>query len=324
MDNIAKKKKGIILTLSGGVCWGISGCFGQYLLQEKGATAEWLVSLRLLIASVLLLSLGYLHIGKKMNEIFHRKQDFKRLVIFSMFGMLFCQYAYFVAVGCSNAGTATVLQSLSPTMILIFTCLRQLRFPKGYELLSICLALGGIFLLSTHGDIHSMQLTHKTLFWGLLAAVGATFYNVLAAEIMQEYGVYVVVGFGMLFAGIALVLVTQSWKDSIPIDGITLVCLAGVIVIGTAVAFSLYLKGIGMLGAFMGSLLGATEPLTAIVVSAIFLNSAFHYMDIIGFIMILSTVFLLSISSLKEAKNEARKERKEEVEREKQSISSVK
>lgn len=304
MEHAASKKKGLILTLLGGVCWGISGCFGQYLFQEKGATAEWLVSIRLLSAGILLLLLGYVHIGKKMHAVFRDKQDCKRLLIFSLLGMLFCQYTYFAAVSYSNAGTATVLQSLSPTMILIYVCLRQLRFPKGYELLAIVMALVGIFLLSTHGNIHSMQLTNQALLFGLLSALGATFYNLLVGDIMRKYGIYVVVGYGMLFAGIALSIFTRPWTDTIAFDMMTIICLVGVVVIGTAIAFSLYLKGVSIMGAFMGSLLGATEPVTAIVVSALFLGSVFQWLDIVGFILILSTVMLLSFCSMREAKTE--------------------
>lgn len=304
MEHAASKKKGIIFTLLGGVCWGISGCFGQYLFQEKGATAEWLVSIRLLSAGVLLLLLGYIHIGKKMHAVFRDKKDLKRLLIFSLLGMLFCQYTYFAAVSYSNAGTATVLQSLSPTMILIYVCLRQLRFPKGYELLAIVMALTGIFLLSTHGNIYNMQLTKQGLLFGLLSALGATFYNLLVGDIMRKYGVYVVVGYGMLFAGIILVFFARPWEDAIVFDYMTVICLVGVVVIGTAIAFSLYLKGVSIMGAFMGSLLGATEPVTAIVVSALFLGSVFQWLDIVGFILILGTVMLLSLCSMREAKPE--------------------
>lgn len=304
MEHAASKKKGIIFTLLGGVCWGISGCFGQYLFQEKGATAEWLVSIRLLSAGVLLLLLGYIHTGKKMHAVFRDKKDLKRLLIFSLLGMLFCQYTYFAAVSYSNAGTATVLQSLSPTMILIYVCLRQLRFPKGYELLAIVMALTGIFLLSTHGNIYNMQLTKQGLLFGLLSALGATFYNLLVGDIMRKYGVYVVVGYGMLFAGIILVFFARPWEDAIVFDYMTVICLVGVVVIGTAIAFSLYLKGVSLMGAFMGSLLGATEPVTAIVVSALFLGSVFQWLDIVGFILILGTVMLLSLCSMREAKPE--------------------
>ena len=42
-----KRTAGICLTLAGGICWGLSGCFGQYLFQKKDITADWLVMVRL-------------------------------------------------------------------------------------------------------------------------------------------------------------------------------------------------------------------------------------------------------------------------------------
>lgn len=54
-----KRTAGICLTLAGGICWGLSGCFGQYLFQKKDITADWLVMVRLLLAGVLLVLMGF-------------------------------------------------------------------------------------------------------------------------------------------------------------------------------------------------------------------------------------------------------------------------
>ncbi|WP_394266085.1 DMT family transporter [Anaerotignum sp.] len=297
MEGNCVKRRGIFLTLAGGMCWGISGCFGQFLFQEKGATANWLVSIRLLTAGILLLIIGYIHQGRKLNEIFHKKADFKKLLIFSVFGMLFCQYTYFAGVQYSNAGTATVLQALAPTVILSFVCIRNLKLPKGFELFAVVAAILGVFLLSTHGNIQNMMLTKEALFFGLASAVGAAAYNLLAADLLRNYGVYVVVGFGMFFGGLVLAALVRPWNLMIPMDMETIICLFGVIVIGTAIAFSLYMKGVSIVGAFMGSLLGTIEPVTAIVVSAIFLGSKFQWIDLLGFALILGTVLLLSLRS---------------------------
>lgn len=35
---------GTIMTLAGGILWGVSGVCGQYMFQNKGVTAPWLVS----------------------------------------------------------------------------------------------------------------------------------------------------------------------------------------------------------------------------------------------------------------------------------------
>lgn len=295
MEGNCEKRRGVFLTLAGGMCWGVSGCFAQFLFQEKGATANWLVSIRLLTAGILLLIIGYIREGKKLNEVFHKGADAKRLLAFSVFGMLFCQYTYFVTVQYSNAGTATVLQALAPTVILAFVCIRRLKMPRGFELISVISAILGVFLLSTHGNIHNMMLTKQALFFGLASAVAAAAYNLLAANLLRDYGVYVVVGFGMFFGGLILCAIVRPWNHMIPLDMEAIGAIFGVIVIGTAIAFSLYLKGVSIVGAFMGSLLGTVEPVTAIVVSFLFLGSKFQWIDLLGFAMILGTVLLLSL-----------------------------
>ena len=286
---------GILITLSGGACWGLSGCFGQYLFQEKGITAEWLVTLRLTFAGLLLIVLGFLLTKKKMGNVWKHPVDRKQLLIFSIGGMLTCQYTYFAAIQYSNAGTATVLQSLNPLIILAIVCMKGKRLPRKFETAAIFCALLGVFLLSTHGDIHSMTITALALIFGLGAAASAAAYNLLSGDLLRKYGVYSVVGYAMFLAGIVMLLVVRPWTYDVCFDRGTILALSGVIIIGTAVAFSLYLKGVSIVGPFMGSLLGMIEPIVAVIVSLAFLGANFHIMDFIGFVLILGTVIALSL-----------------------------
>ncbi len=300
-----KKKAGILITLSGGICWGISGCFGQFLFVEKQITAEWLVAIRLIFAGLLLIIMGLMLQKEKMWVIFKNKADRKKLFIFSLLGMLMCQYTYFAAIQHSNAGTATVLQSLNPLIILAVLCVKGMRRPNKVEIYAIAAALLGVFLLSTRGDIHTVSLTGTALFFGLSSAVGAAMYNLLSHDLMKKYGVYVVVGFGMFFAGTMMLPFVRLWEYKIMWDSQTIVGIFGVVVIGTAVAFSLFLKGVSMVGPFMGSLLGSIEPVTAVVASFLFLGSDFHLVELIGFILILGTVFGLTLYSGREAREKS-------------------
>lgn len=286
---------GICFTLCGGMCWGLSGCFGQYLFQEKGITAEWLVTMRLFFAGLLLIALGLVLTKKRMGAVWKDSVDRKRLLIFSIGGMLTCQYTYFAAIQYSNAGTATVLQSLSPLIILAIVCMKEKRGPKRFEAAAIFCALLGVFLLSTRGDIRSMSITILALIFGLGAAVGAAAYNLLSGDLLRNYGVYAIVGYAMLIAGILMMLVVRPWTYDIVFDKGTFLATAGVVIVGTAIAFSLYLKGVSIVGPFMGSLLGMIEPVTAILISLIFLGADFHIMDFIGFVLILGTVVALSL-----------------------------
>lgn len=33
--------KGALLTMFGGMCWGVSGCVGQYLFTRQGMDSTW-------------------------------------------------------------------------------------------------------------------------------------------------------------------------------------------------------------------------------------------------------------------------------------------
>lgn len=295
-----KRTAGIWFTLSGGMCWGLSGCFGQYLFQDKGITAEWLVTIRLVFAGILLIALGFLTNRKKMTDVWKDAKDRKNLLLFSLAGMLTCQYTYFAAIQYSNAGTATVLQSMGPLVILSYICLRGKRLPTKLEAGAIFFALLGVFLLSTHGDISSMSISGLALFFGIAAAVSVAIYNMLSGGLLRKYGVYAIVGYAMFIAGIVMLIVVRPWNYEILFDKGTIGATAGVVVVGTAIAFSLYLKGVSIVGPFMGSLLGMVEPVTAIIISLVFLGAGFHIMDFAGFVLILGTVLVLSLRSKEE------------------------
>ena len=100
--------RGMLLTLVGGTLWGFSGTCGQFLMQTKGVTSNWLVPIRLLLAGALLLFICWLKDGRGVFRIWI--QDAASILIFGILGMSMCQYTYFTAIGASNAGTATVLQ----------------------------------------------------------------------------------------------------------------------------------------------------------------------------------------------------------------------
>ena len=56
----SKMVTGTIVTIAGGILWGVSGVCGQYMFQNKGVTAPWLVSVRLVVAGLLMLCYYFL------------------------------------------------------------------------------------------------------------------------------------------------------------------------------------------------------------------------------------------------------------------------
>ena len=60
-------------------------------------------------------------------------------------------------------------------------------------------------------------------------------------------------------------------------------------------AFGLYLGGVSIIGPFKGSLFASMEPVSAVVISFLWLKTAFTGMDVLGFALILGTVLMLTV-----------------------------
>lgn len=158
---LSKSAKGIIFTLLGGICWGFSGTCGQYLFTKKNIESGWLTMVRMITAGIVLITFLLIKREKGMKEIWKNKRDVINLLLFAVFGLLFCQYTYLTAIFYSNAGTATVLQYLNPVMIMLLVCVVSRRIPNKIEIISVILAVSGTFLIATHGNIHSLSISKE-------------------------------------------------------------------------------------------------------------------------------------------------------------------
>ena len=74
----------------------------------------------------------------------------------------------------------------------------------------------------------------------------------------------------------------------------TYIALFNVVVLGTIISFNAYLEGVRRIGAVKGSVLSSIEPISAALLGWALLGSEFLITDIIGFVLILSTVFILA------------------------------
>ena len=293
--------RGMAIALIGGIFWGLAGVFGQFLFEYKGTNARWLVSVRLVLAGLLLLSTVVVKQRATFWKIWTDKKDAATLVLFGILGMAGCQLSYYTAVELSNAGTATVLQYTAPVLILGYEAVRMRRRPRGFEIAALVLALAGTFLLATHGNPGFMSLSGKALAWGLMSAVMMAVYNLLPAKLMKKYGTFCVIGWGMLVGGIVLSAFTHPWHVVGRWDLEAVGAMAVVVVLGTVLSFSFYMEGVRMIGAAKASLLASVEPVTATIASALIMHVVFAGMDVLGIVCILGAVLLLSVPGLKKA-----------------------
>lgn len=286
--------RGVLCTLLGGTFWGFSGACGQYLFSKIAVNAQGLTVVRMLCAGAVLVLVSLLTRREALRRLFSEKRDRARLLVFSLFGLMFSQFSYLMAIAHSNAGTATVLQYLGPAIILALVCLRGRRLPNAPEAAAITLAVLGTFLLATHGSLDSMVLSPMGLFWGILAAVSLACYTLLPGGLIPRYGAIPITGCAMLIGGCVLACLTRVWNIPFALHGADYLALGGVVVVGTLLAYTLYLQGVADIGAVKASLLSSVEPVSATLFSVLWLGTPFAMLDLAGFVCIMATVFLLS------------------------------
>ena len=286
--------KGILFTILGASCWGLSGTMGQYLFDVHGMDSRWLVPIRLGLAGILLI----IYCGFKHKEALVKPLKSKSLLlwllVYGIAGVSTCQFLYFLTIELSTAAMGTILQDLAPIFILLVTCIQCKRWPRLTEILSIALAITGVFFLTTHGDFNHMSLPLSALIAGVTSAFCVMIYNVLAPKITSEIPVIVAQAWSFLFGGILLALAFQTWKIHYVPNIYGILGIAFVVVIGNIAAFTLYISGVSKIGPQKAILYSFAEPITAAILSTFVLGSAFTIYDALGFGLIFLMLWMIT------------------------------
>ena len=294
---MSKAFKGTLFTVIAGIAWGLSGTSGQYLMAH-GISALVLTNIRLIVAGLLLVLLSYIKSKEQFLAFLRDKSSLFSLLLFSLFGLFLNQLAYLSAIQETNAGTATVLQYVCPVGILAYTCIKDKVAPTIAEILSMILAIGGTFLIATHGQMDQLSMTPAGLFWGLFSALTYALYIILPIKLIQKWGSILVIGVGMTISGFVAVPFTGIIGASIPMSFDIFLAFAGIILIGTVFAYTAFLKGASMVGPVKSSLLASIEPISAVFFAFMIMGDIFYPVDFLGMAMILLAVTIISLKDL--------------------------
>jgi len=288
-----KHNIGPFITIIAGILWGFSGTCGQYIFERFPIDPSHLTALRMLSAGFILICIGFIKNKDEMLKVRESAKDTIRIIVFGVFGVMLSSLTYMQAISYTNSGTATILQYTGPVLVMLFSCCTSRKLPTFKEFLAVILALVGTFFIATHGDFSTMVINTPGLVWGLLAAIALALYTLIPGNLAEKYGSIPVTGYGMFSGGVVLYIISGAWNAEITLDYRFFLAFVGIVVCGTILSYSLYLKGLTMIGPVRGSMIASVEPVAAAVFMVVWLGAPFHYMDFIGFACILATVFLL-------------------------------
>ncbi|WP_125570331.1 DMT family transporter [Lacticaseibacillus songhuajiangensis] len=285
---------GIALATGASLLWGVSGPASEYLF-DHGVHVTWLISSKMLIAGLILGAYCIVRDRQGFFALWRRPKAIVHLLLFVIFGMVTMQYIYFKAVAVANAATATVLQYLSPILILIWVAFATHTLPRRLDIVTIAAALLGTVLVVTKGHITSLAITPTALFWGLMSAVAAAAYTLVPRWLLANYSGTAVSAWAMLLGGLGMNLYQPSWQHVPHMTGLMWACYAFVVIFGTIFAYAMYLVSLNYIAPTAAGLLDAFEPLGAVVVGVLFLGLRLSFWELVGGLIILLTVAMMTL-----------------------------
>lgn len=292
---------GYILAISGGIFWAVGGACGQYLFQHNNMTSNWLVPMRLTVSGILLLAFALIR-RQNILAVWKTKQDISDILLFGLLGSAVCQYGYYTSIQYSNVALATVLAYMSPVIILVYTVLKERRLPLLYEAVCVLLVLAGAYTCTTHLNPQSLAVTPQALFWGLVSAASFAVYTLQPRRLLQKFDLVMIIGWGMVIGGIALLLLFRPWNITVTVNSSLFINMAVVILFGTVFSFCFYQAGVSIVGSITGSILSSVEPVASMIISVLFLHVPLTLLDYIGFILILSSIPIIALGNKKQMK----------------------
>ncbi len=291
--------KGTIYSLLSGLIWGICGILGEYFFAHYQVSSGWITSMRLLVAGSVVLILSSFQLRSQLFNIWKNWKNYLPFLAYAILGIFSVQFFFYLCVEYSNATTATILQFISPIFILLYNRIIYKKKASKSAIFYVLIAMIGVFLMATKGDLSKLSITPLALITGLLSALGLMFNVILPQRFAKNYGFVPTVGWGMIIAGLFSNFLYPIYEISFQLDVISiLICLA-IAFLGTAFAFFLSMKAVSLVSPLVVSVVSASEPLSSAILSVLFLGMVLDGFLVLAMILIIVPMIFLSIEESK-------------------------
>ena len=291
--------KGTIYSLLSGLIWGICGILGEYFFAHYQVSSGWITSMRLLVAGSVVLILSSFQLRSQLFDIWKNWKNYLPFLTYAILGIFSVQFFFYLCVEYSNATTATILQFISPIFILLYNRIIYKKKASKSAIFYVLIAMIGVFLMATKGDLSKLSITPLALITGLLSALGLMFNVILPQRFAKNYGFVPTVGWGMIIAGLFSNVLYPVYEISFQLDVVSILICLTIAFLGTAFAFFLSMKAVSLVSPLVVSVVSASEPLSSAILSVLFLGMVLDGFLVLAMILIIVPMIFLSIEESK-------------------------
>ncbi|HSZ41145.1 MAG TPA: EamA family transporter [Trebonia sp.] len=291
-----------------GLLWGTGGLFGSQLGQVAGLSPLSVAAYRLLAGGGLIVvfrtlprrdltsrDLSRRNLGRRRTP--SGRAAWRRIAVNGLLSALF-QSCYFAAIACTNVSLATLI-TIGGTPVIVAIVERVTgRRPLGRSGgVTLVMALVGLGLLVGFPD-GSFPETAMLAGTGLslLSAAGFAAVTLLGTSPVPGLDDLTVNGYGFVLGGVVLLPLAGLVGPGLGVRtalgtgdaAAAAALLLALAAFPTAIAYTLYYRGLRTAAASTGAVLSLLEPLTAAVLAAVFLGDRLGPVGVAGAALLLA------------------------------------
>ncbi|WP_249644941.1 DMT family transporter [Nocardia sputi] len=282
-------RSGLVYLVGAGILWGTGGLLGTLLHRATGLAPVSVATCRLAVGGLLLMIL----LAGTRRPWPRNATAWRRIGAVAVLAATF-QAAYFGAVAASSVSLATLITiGTSPVVVAVVEHVTGRRAVDRRRAATIGIALCGLALLV--GVPTGNTGTAGLLVGAALAAVAATaFATVTVINAMPVPGLDATTTIALGFTGGALLLAPLAATSGLGFDptpgSVALVVLLGLA--PTAVAYTLYFRGLSDSGPGIAAVLALLEPLTGATLAAVVLGERLTAPGVAGAALLIVALLL--------------------------------
>ncbi len=279
--------KGYLLGIIGSACYGLNPLFAIPLYQ-KGLSPDSVLFYRYFFAIILLAMLMKYH-----GQSFSLKRN--EILPLAIMGILFSisSLTLFISYNYMDAGIASTILFLYPIMVAVISALVFHEKLSLMTIIAIVLAFWGISMLNENGS--GKPLNFMGLLLVALSALSYAIYLIgVNRSVLKSMPTEKLTFYSILF-GISIYLIRLNFlTDLQPLNTPFMWMNAiGLALLPTVISLVTITASIHLIGSTPTSILGALEPVTALVCGVLVFGELLTFKNIIGILMVLSAVTVI-------------------------------
>jgi drug/metabolite transporter, DME family len=274
---------GLLYLVTSGLLWGTGGLTGSVLGRVAGLSALAVAACRLTAGGVLIVTFLILTGLSSTNRPWPvGRAAWTRIAVIGVLAALY-QSCYFTAVALTSVALATLVTIGTAPVIVLGVYRVTGRQTGRLAPVAACLALTGLGLLVGLPSGFSETAVLASAGMALLAATGFAAVTLTGARPVPGLDDVTVTGFGFTLGGLILLPLAAavgglSFRPGPEAIGLLIALGAG----PTAVAYTLYFRGLRRTAASTATLITLLEPLTGAILAAFVLGQRLSAAGIAG------------------------------------------